>query len=311
MIIKRLRCTATTSINLFCESRPAALGRFVVVLFGKLAKRVLRTPPRLLRVREAEEAESRVRRLQICGLAWPLASLLSDYDYCVLSDKARGNMRASNLLIASTPLVEFRVSRISSLLSSEDCHLVTGALAYKSSRQSVRSCKERENRPYLSSVQSLAMYALSLCSSAILSAALVQALAPLHAVDGLAKPSSYIVKLFEGSSQSLHLASLVDTQPRSSVEVTHTFGQVIFNGYAANLHGSAIEHVRSLPDVEYVVPNTYVTAQTIVTQTDATWALGEISSATGLGSSPNTGALNYTYAYDSTGGAGGVSLEWV
>lgn len=160
------------------------------------------------------------------------------------------------------------------------------------------------------------MHALSLSALAIFSAALVQALAPLHPADGPAKPDSYIVKLFDGSSQSSHLRSLVDknnrrTTPHSSIELTHAFGTGIFNGYAADLHGDAIDQIRALPDVEYVVPNTYVTAQSIVTQKDAPWALAEISSANGLGSNPNTGDLNYTYTYDSTGGAGGTCIQGV
>ncbi|KAF9649406.1 subtilisin-like protein [Thelephora ganbajun] len=87
----------------------------------------------------------------------------------------------------------------------------------------------------------------------------------------------------------------------SQSNVTHQWG--IINGFAGVFADADLELLRSNPNVASIEEDGYVHAQDVVTQTDATWGLGRISSQTSPADKDPNG-LTYTYKYDPPTGAG-------
>ncbi|KAG8780026.1 subtilisin-like serine protease [Ceratobasidium sp. 428] len=71
---------------------------------------------------------------------------------------------------------------------------------------------------------------------------------------GPAKANSYLVKLKSGVSKGSHLAGLSGI---SGSKVAYTYDQV-FQGYAVELQGKALDYVRQSKDVEYIVQDSVV-----------------------------------------------------
>ncbi|KAF9645695.1 serine protease [Thelephora ganbajun] len=112
-------------------------------------------------------------------------------------------------------------------------------------------------------------------------------------------PERYIVT-FKRTVGHLDGVSSVTNNIGSQSKVTHQWGFI--NGLAGTFTDVDLEVLRSNPNVASIEQDGYAHTQSVVSQTDATWGLGRISSQTSLaGQDPN--ALSYTYNYDSSAGA--------
>ncbi|KAF9645591.1 subtilisin-like protein [Thelephora ganbajun] len=112
-------------------------------------------------------------------------------------------------------------------------------------------------------------------------------------------PGRYIVT-FKYTVGHLDGVSSVTGNIGSQSKVTHQWGFI--NGLAGTFTDADLEVLRYNPNVASIEQDGYAHTQSVVTQTDATWGLGRISSQTSLaGQDPN--ALSYAYNYDSSAGA--------
>ncbi|KAL2162559.1 hypothetical protein VTH06DRAFT_7473 [Thermothelomyces fergusii] len=105
-------------------------------------------------------------------------------------------------------------------------------------------------------------------------------------------PGEYIVKLKDGASES----TLQDTiRHLQNGKAKHVYRTGHFRGFAAKLSPQQVETLSKLPEVEYIEQDAVVTAQSLVTQTNAPWGLGRISHR-----SPGS----TSYVYDDSSGKG-------
>ncbi|KAF9445752.1 serine proteinase [Macrolepiota fuliginosa MF-IS2] len=82
----------------------------------------------------------------------------------------------------------------------------------------------------------------------------------------------------------------------AAIAVTHQWDGII-NGFAGTFNLATLEELRANPDVESISEDGIT--NDFVTQTSAPWGISRLSSATKL-TSQNTGALTFSYTYDST-----------
>ncbi|KAF4562502.1 subtilisin-like serine protease [Pleurotus pulmonarius] len=107
------------------------------------------------------------------------------------------------------------------------------------------------------------------------------------------KTGQLIVKLKDGASSNTLLKSIGE-------DVTHRW-EIGFKGFAGTFSEKSLVALRSSPDVESISEDGLMHAFAI--QTDAPWGLARLSSENRLENN-NASALNFSYTYDSAGGAG-------
>ncbi|KAI0791170.1 serine protease [Abortiporus biennis] len=127
-------------------------------------------------------------------------------------------------------------------------------------------------------------------------------LKPIEKYQGKVKQGSYIVKLKDNVAKDHHLAWLI--QHLNGDSVTHTEWQKdTLNGFAGRFSENTLNLLRSSPDVEYISEDGIVSINAVTTQTNAPWGIARLSQNAKL-SNQNTGALTFSYKYDSAAGAG-------
>jgi oryzin len=134
--------------------------------------------------------------------------------------------------------------------------------------------------------------------------------APLELVDGDIIPNRFIVQLKPGASAAsvvAHQNAVRDLHARSTPRrdapsalrgLTRTFSAGDYNAYAGEFDSSVMAEVAALPEVLLVEPDRHVYPAALVTQTDAPWHLGSLSSR----------AKNSTeFIYDDSAAEGGFA----
>jgi len=108
----------------------------------------------------------------------------------------------------------------------------------------------------------------------------------------VAAPGRYIVKFKRGKDRK-GAATKLGLKPKAS--------WVLINGFVSDVDDDALAALRANPDVESISEDGVVSIA--ATQTNAPWGLGRIDQAAKL-SPANAAALNHSYTYDDTAGAG-------
>ncbi|KAG9004497.1 subtilisin-like serine protease [Tulasnella sp. JGI-2019a] len=123
-------------------------------------------------------------------------------------------------------------------------------------------------------------------------------------INGDVKPNSYVVKIASTTNATQHVAwahQLVANSTATNATTANVFTEA-FNGYSAELDDDKVAQILSSGQAEWVEEDAML--YTTGTQTDATWGLQRISSATPLGANTNPLTLNFNYTFDNTAGQG-------
>ncbi|RXW13658.1 hypothetical protein EST38_g12201 [Candolleomyces aberdarensis] len=108
----------------------------------------------------------------------------------------------------------------------------------------------------------------------------------------------YLVTLKQGASRPNILRQL-NVAGNLPIQIVYEWDTVC-NGFAAHLNPVSLALLQALPDVESIEEDGVVQTMATVTQTDAPWGLGRLSSQKKLDSSRST----FEYTYDDSAGAG-------
>ncbi|CAK5281900.1 unnamed protein product [Mycena citricolor] len=117
--------------------------------------------------------------------------------------------------------------------------------------------------------------------------------------------NSYIVVLKPGTPSAImqnhftFLQSAHEAAPLTddTFAISHVYDHI--NGYAGRFSAPVVEHLRSLPEVDFIERDQIVRTQEVVTQRSAPWGLARISHRKKLGLGTFT-----RYAYEESGGEG-------
>jgi len=115
-----------------------------------------------------------------------------------------------------------------------------------------------------------------------------------------AVPGRYIITLKEEVSLATHVSSTQASIASTDSNITHELD--IINGYAGDFTEDDLNDLRAHPDIASIEEDAIVQTCTVVTQTDATWGLGRITSQVKL--TGNDHDLNFKYKYESSAGKG-------
>jgi len=110
-------------------------------------------------------------------------------------------------------------------------------------------------------------------------------------------PGKYIVTLKEDVSLASHVSSTQASIASTDSNITHELD--IINGYAGDFTEDDLNDLLSHPEVASIEQDSIVKTCAVVTQNDAPWGLGRITSEVKLTGSDS--ALNFKYTYDSSG----------
>ncbi|KAK7678555.1 hypothetical protein QCA50_018427 [Cerrena zonata] len=119
---------------------------------------------------------------------------------------------------------------------------------------------------------------------------------------GTVNKGSFIVKLKDNVSKDTHLDWL--SQHVSADTITHRDWKTeVLHGFAGQFSDNVLNMLRANPDVESIEEDGIMSINAITTQTNAPWGIARLSQ-NGRLSNQNTGALTFTYSFDSSAGAG-------
>lgn len=126
-------------------------------------------------------------------------------------------------------------------------------------------------------------------------------LLPVRSVDGPVRPNGYLITYKSDVDAAEVQTQIVDTYGADVVR--YKYDCASFSGMAGTFDDDQLESLRASPDIEAIEVDSVGHADTLVAQTDAPWGLQRISQLNPLRYSDIT-ALDYTYTYDDSAGAG-------
>lgn len=130
-------------------------------------------------------------------------------------------------------------------------------------------------------------------------------LLPIRNLEDPARKDGYIVT-FKPSVNSTYASSMQDqiSHRFGPQTVRHRYNTRSFRGFAGTFNASQLAALKSSPFIQSIEPDSLGHVDALVTQRDAPWGLQRISQEGAINRPNEQTALDYTYIYDESGGAG-------